>query len=83
MASLRHKRQEKKLLIGLGSTIGVGSTALLSGFGIVNLVQTNVVAPVGLSLDQVENIPGFNTVDVKDNLFYDTKDFTRFHFGNT
>ena len=83
MKTLKYKRQEKRLLIGLGSTIGFGSTALLGGFGIVNLVQNHQATSARLALDSVDNIPGFNTVKVQDGLFHDTKNFTRFHFGNT
>ena len=80
------QRLNKKLLLGLGSSLGFLGTGVVSGFGInaivnqkndANFVQNRISSLNEISFDQASD---YNVAD--QSLFYNTTDLKSFHFGN-
>ena len=81
------QRLNKKLLLGLGSTLGFLGTGVVSGFGI-NAIVSNAsnfnqdqLALNTLSETDFKAVPDYN-VATRD-MFIDTNGLKRFHFGDT
>ena len=81
------QRLNKKLLLGLGSTLGFLGTGVVSGFGvnaIVNINRDNIKDQLALntiSEADFNSAPDYNVATRE--MFTDTTDLKRFHFGNT
>ena len=82
------KRISKKLLIGLGSAITFGAVGTVSGFGVKSIIdstflneQNNKLAINKLDEVSFTNAPDYNVAMA--DMFVDTTNLKRFHFGNT
>ena len=81
------QRLNKKLLLGLGSSLGFLGTGVVSGFGvnaIVNTNQDNIKDQLALNAiteADFKSAPDYNVATRE--MFTDTTDLKRFHFGNT
>ena len=80
------QRLNKKLLLGLGSTVGVLTTGTLSGFGFNVLVNHNELARLKQQINSLaeanfEQATDYNVAQA--NMFFDTTNLKSFHFGNT
>ena len=81
------QRLNKKLLLGLGSTLGFLGTGVVSGFGINAIVSNSdnfikdQLAINALPEANFKEVPNYNVASR--NMFIDTRDLRRFHFGNT
>ena len=81
------QRLNKKLLLGLGSSLGFLGTGVVSGFGvnaIVNINRDNIKDQLALntiSEADFKSAPDYNVATRE--MFTDTTDLKRFHFGNT
>ena len=80
------KRISRKLLVGLGSIVTFGAVGTVSGFGIKSIIdstinhnQANQLAQTFPEADYTE-MSNYNVAS-KD-MFIDTTDLSRFHFGN-
>ena len=81
------QRLNKKLLLGLGSTLGFLGTGVVSGFGINAIVSnTNNFSQDQLALNTLPEAD-FKTANdynvATSDMFIDTTNLKRFHFGNT
>ena len=79
------RRISKKLLVGLGATLGFSTTAFLGGFGVKTLVEANNKLNQLLNINSVseanyDTLPDFNLA-TRD-MFIDTNNIKSFHFGN-
>ena len=81
------RRLNKKLLLGLGSTLGFLGTGVISGFG-VNAIISNAFEGIKdqLAVESLEEadftrVPNYNVASSQ--MFIDTSNLRRFHFGNT
>ena len=81
------QRLNKKLLLGLGSSLGFLGTGVVSGFGVNAIVNNN---RDGLEQSQLFNTlqevnytqaPDYNVATRE--MFIDTTNLRKFHFGNT
>ena len=80
------RRLNKKLLLGLGSTLGFLTTGVVSGFGIkaiVNQETDNLEFNQSNRLieQSFTNAPDYNVA--QQNMFINTTNLKSFHFGNT
>ena len=80
------QRLNKKLLLGLGSTVGFLTTGTLGGFGINVLVKHNELAMLKQQINSLaeanfEQATDYNVAQA--NMFFDTTNLKSFHFGNT
>ena len=81
------RRLNKKLLLGLGSTLGFLTTGVVSGFGIKAIVNDQEAQTT--NFDQFSRITeaNFNTASdynmATRDMFIDTTNLKSFHFGNT
>ena len=78
------KRQSKRLLVGLGSTVASATVVAMSGFGLNGLLRVknleqssllNMIQPSSLS-----QFPNFQTPNAQ--MFIPTENLNSFHFGN-
>ena len=81
------QRLNKKLLLGLGSTLGFLGTGVVSGFGINAIVSnTNNFNQDQLALNTLPEAD-FKTANdynvATSDMFINTTNLKRFHFGNT
>ena len=79
------RRISKKLLVGLGTTLGFSTTAFLSGLGVKTLVESNNKLNQLLNINSIneanyDTLPDFNLATRE--MFIDTNNIKSFHFGN-
>ena len=80
------RRQSKKLLFGLGSTLGTAAITTMGGFGMNGLLRINnqsMTAVDQLNTIQTQNIQNFPNLHVATApMFINTTNLKSFHYGN-
>ena len=80
------KRISRKLLVGLGSVVTFGAVGTVSGFGVKSIIDSTINHNQANQLvqtfpeDDYTKMSNYNVAS-KD-MFIDTTDLSRFHFGN-
>ena len=79
------RRISKKLLAGLGTTLGFSTTAFIGGWGVKAIVDSTQQMHKFLNINSLNEanydaLPDFNRVDR--DMFIDTNNIKNFHFSN-
>ena len=81
------KRISRKLLVGLGSVVTFGAVGTVSGFGVKSIIDStlnhNQVNQLAQTFPEANNGEMQNYSVATRDMFIDTSNLKKFHFGNT